>query len=61
MVLLHPDIAANFEFYRAAQAAGTALEVKSTQSTCEVPPTSSVPVSALAGEPRAGLRAAESR
>ena len=54
MVLLHPDIAANFEFYRAAQAAGTALKINVDAVTCVVPPTSSVRSARSQADPTPG-------
>jgi len=55
MVLLHPDIAANFEFYRAAQAAGTALKINVDAVDVRGAADIQRAVSALAGEPHAGV------
>jgi putative tryptophan/tyrosine transport system substrate-binding protein len=55
MVLLHPDIAANFEFYRAAQAAGTALRINVDAVHVRGAADIQRAVSALAGEPHAGV------
>ena len=55
MVLLHPDIAANFEFYRAAQAAGTALRINVDAVHVRGAADIQRAVSALAGELNAGV------
>jgi putative ABC transport system substrate-binding protein len=55
MVLLNPDIAANFEFYRAAQAAGTAFRLNVDAVHVRGAADIQRAVSALAGEPHAGV------
>jgi len=55
MVLLHPDIAANLEFYRAAQAAGTALKINVDAVHVRGAADIQRAVGALAGEPHAGV------
>jgi ABC-type uncharacterized transport system substrate-binding protein len=55
MVFLQPDIAANLEFYRAAQAAGTALKINVDAVDVRGAADIQRAVSALAGEPHAGV------